>query len=136
MTRGRGKRAGGVLGLLKDRRVQVAAGAAAVLGLVVMMRRGGGGSGVDGAQIQPAAGFDSSGTDLYNALQGIQEGWSADMRAFTEQLSIFNRGRTTTPTSPDDVRNFRKPGFRPYPAGSRPAPTFFTPPSPLTPVRR
>lgn len=62
-----GKKGAG--GLLRDRRVQIAAAAALGLGLVALMRRGGGvAEPPGGATMQPAAALDSSTWDMTNAL--------------------------------------------------------------------
>lgn len=79
----------GVPPWLKDKRVQLGIVAAAGLGIFIAIRRGGGaslgGGGDSGTPLQPAQ-FDSSGTDLYNALQSISQGWTNDLRALTDQL--------------------------------------------------
>lgn len=70
-------------GILSDRRVQLAAAAGGVLGLVVLARRG-------GQQAQPAPGYDSTGSDLASAIEAAQAGWSNDLRGFTDQLTNLN----------------------------------------------
>lgn len=78
-------------GWLKDRRVQLGIGGAAVLGLVVFLRRGAGGSGVDAGSgstpqsVTPAV-MDSSGTDIYNAISSLGQGWENDLRDYSQTL--------------------------------------------------
>lgn len=79
-------------GWLKDRKVQLGIGGAAVLGLVVLLRRGSGsgggvddGSGTTPQSITPAV-MDSSGTDIYNAISSLGQGWENDLRDYSETL--------------------------------------------------
>lgn len=73
---------GSSLGMLKDKRVQLAAAAAVALGLFTLVRRGGGG----GATIQPAAGLDTSASDLLSALTDLGQGWQQDLRDIKDRL--------------------------------------------------
>lgn len=130
-----GRKAGGdssVKGVLKDKRVLLAAAGAGVLGLVVLMKRGGGEvpgeEGGGGQPIQPAQ-FDSTGTDVYNAIQSIGNAWSNDLRDFTDQLGDIQKqldemGQappvtkppTTTPTKPTPLPSVKpKPKPKPTP---------------------
>ncbi|HTF08530.1 MAG TPA: hypothetical protein VK659_10215, partial [Asanoa sp.] len=75
---------------LKDKRVQLGIVAAAGLGVIVAVSRGkgalGGGDGDGtGSTITPTT-LDSTGTDLYNAIQSVSQGFSDDLRALYDQL--------------------------------------------------
>lgn len=89
-----------VKGLFGDKRVQLAAAGVAGLGLVVLlMRRGGAPSGAAGQPvIQPAAGLDSTSSDLYNAMQQLGQGWEQDIRDLTGSLNNVNDKLSKTPT--------------------------------------
>jgi hypothetical protein len=81
----------GLKGVLKDRKVQLGVAAAALLGLVVFLRRGGTGAAADGEgstpqSITPAV-MDSSGTDVYNAIQSLGQGWENDLRDYSSTLT-------------------------------------------------
>lgn len=92
-----------VRGIFRDRRVQLAAAGVGGVGLVVLlMRRGGAGAPAGGGQttIQPAAGLDSSSTDLYNAVQQLGQGWEQDIRDLTGALKSVKDQLPKTPTNP------------------------------------
>lgn len=114
MKPGQPGRPGGVGGLLRDKRVLIGAAAAVGLGLVALLRRGGAVDG--GAQIQPAANIDSSGTDLYNALQQFNDGLT-DIRDLLEQQPATGTGSNPGTGTPKPV-----PITPPKPPGPRPAP--------------
>lgn len=107
---------GGVGSLLRDKRVQIGAAVAGGLGLVVLLRRGGapvdGGAAGGGQQLVPAAGFDSSGTDMYNAIQSLGQGWEQDLRDWTDTLTDISDKldkQPSTGTGSDPSKGTPKP---------------------------
>ena len=98
----------------KDKRLQAGLAAAAVVGVVVLARRGGVAgepAGDPSPVIQPAQ-FDSTGPDVYNAIQSIGTAWTNDLRDFTSQLEdiedqlgrINGPAKPTTPTKPTGTK--------------------------------
>lgn len=91
-------------GVLKDKRVQIGVAAAAFLGLIVLLRKGGGASAITGSgdsgttpqSVSPAV-MDSSGTDVYNAISSLGQGWENDLREYTSGLaSLTTQVRNNT----------------------------------------
>lgn len=87
-------------GLLKDRRVQVGAAVAGGVGLLALLMRskGGGSSGGSGTIAQPAT-LNSTGTDVYNAMQSLGQGWQSDLQGFTSQLKNVNDRLSQAPST-------------------------------------
>lgn len=78
------------LKLLKDKRVQLAAAAAAVLGLVVLLKKGTGdqsAAGTSGGSALNTGTLDSTGTDSYNAIGQIGQAWSDTWNQWFQQFS-------------------------------------------------
>jgi cell division septation protein DedD len=129
---------GSLKSVFKDKRVLYAAAAAGVLGLVVLMKKGngdvsaGGDDSGGGTPIQPAQ-FDSTGTDVYNAIQSIGQGWNQDLRDFTDQLGdiqdqldklgqappVTKPPVSTKPTPLPSVKPKPKPKPAPKPASKK-----------------
>lgn len=112
---------GGALSVLKDKRVMVGAAVAGGLGLVVLLRRGG--SPVDqpaGAVLSPAQ-VDSSGTDLYNALQQFNDGLS-DIRDLLEQQPATGTGSDPAKGTPKPPPIYTTDPPKRTPPVVRPAP--------------
>lgn len=87
--------------LFKDKKVQVGAAVVGGVGLLVLvMRKGSSGGGGGQTMIQPAAGVDSSGMDLYNAVQQLGQGWQQDLRNVSDQLSKLPTSGTGNPPTP------------------------------------
>ena len=92
---------------LRDRRVQLGVAGAAVLGLVALVRRGHGpgAGGVDDGEgstpqsITPAV-MDSSGTDIYNAISSLGQGWQNDLREYNEKLDNLSSQIGKLPQTP------------------------------------
>lgn len=98
------------LGPLKDKRVQLAAAGAAVLGVVVLLRKGSGdasaaGSDQSGQSINTGT-LDSTGTDSYNAIsqlgQAWQDEWNNAFQGFSDQLGDISDqlGQINGPSAP------------------------------------
>lgn len=109
------------LGPLKDKRVQLAAAAAAALGLLVLVKRGTGGAtaggGADGTGSSLNTGtLDSTGTDSYNAIgqlgQAWQDEWNDAFKGFSGQLTDINTtlGGLKSPLTPVPTNSGLKPG--------------------------
>jgi len=79
-------------GFLKKRPVQLGIAGAALLGVISLVRRQSGGGGTGGGDgttpqsVTPAV-MDSSGTDVYNAIQSLGQGWENDLREYTAGLA-------------------------------------------------
>lgn len=83
------------LGMLKDKRVQIAAAGAAAIGLVVLLKKGSGGtSAAAGTGTATTGTLDSTGTDSYNAIgqigQAWQDTWNTQFQDFSGQLQNIN----------------------------------------------
>jgi hypothetical protein len=112
--------------ILKDKRAQVAIAGAGVLGLVVLMRRKSSGANTQsGATIQPAT-VDSSGTDAWNAIQDVQQGWSNQLGDFSKQLKDIQDQLAKPPVTGGGVIQ-----PYPYPFPGKPLPTPVPKPKPV-----
>lgn len=102
--------------IFKDKRAQVAIAGAGVLGLVVLARRKNSGATKSGATIQPAT-VDSSGTDAWNAIQDVQQGWANQLGDFSKQLKDIQDQLGKPPVTDPGVH------ILPYPFPGKPLPT-------------
>lgn len=98
-------KAKGKLGALKDPKMQLGLAAAVGLGLVVLLKkRQAGGGGVDDGggsspqSITPAV-MDSSGTDMYNAIASLGQGWENDLRDYSSKLDSLSTQVAANTTS-------------------------------------
>jgi len=102
--------------LLKDRRFQLAAAGAGGLGLLVLYVRGRGSASStetpSGQTLQPAT-FDSSGTDLYNAIQSIGQQWTSQLGQVSDQLGTVIDKLDNTP--PGTITPSTLPAVKPAP---------------------
>lgn len=115
---------GGALSPLKDKRVQLAAAGAGVLGLVVLLKRGGGDPA--GASIQPAATLDSSGTDLANALQSFGDQLSDIRDQLPQQPSSGTGADPGAGTPKPPAPKPKPPAPKPKPPAPKPSALFAT----------
>lgn len=83
--------------VLQDKRVQLGVAGAAAVGLVVLVRRksaGGVDASQDGTGTTPqtlnSGLLDSSGTDVYNAISSLGQGWEDDIREYSSGLANLN----------------------------------------------
>lgn len=89
-------------GILRDKRVQIGVAAAAGLGLVMLLRSRGAGDVVSSGsgttpQTMGNGTMDSTGTDVYNAIQSLGQGWENDLREYTSGLdSLTTQVRDNT----------------------------------------
>ena len=140
-TSGRPAGKSSIRGVLKDKRVQLAAAAAGILGVIVLLRRGGNSDAPAGDDTQNASGtylqpaqYDSTGTDVYNAIQSIGTAWDNDLRGFTDQLSgiqdsLDKLGQAPPVTTPPPATTPPKttpPKTTPKPAPAKPAASYVT----------
>jgi hypothetical protein len=102
--------------LFKDKRVQLGAAAAAVLGLVVLLKKGPAAADTTtaGSGSTNTGTLDSTGTDSYNAIgqlgQAWQDEWNTAFQGFSGQLTDINtklgalpQPGSTTPNVPAKI---------------------------------
>lgn len=121
--------------LAKDKRVQIAAAAGAVLGLVALVRKGGSASAAETASGTPTTagtgaagggylgGYDSTATDVYNNLQTSLDNQLNEFRGslggLQDQLDKLGT-KGTTPATPAPIK--QKPVKKP-PTAKKPIST-------------
>lgn len=111
--------------MLKDRRFQLAIGAAVLLGVVTLVRRKGAGdagspaAGAATGSYQPQA-FDSTGTDIASFLGGLQTAQQQTLTDFADsirdQLEELGNRLPPTPSTPDPRITPPSPVVTPVPS--------------------
>lgn len=92
--------------VLKDKKVQIGVAGAAAVGLFVLVKRksaGGADASQDGTGTTPqtlnTGTLDSSGTDVYNAISSLGQGWENDIREYSSGLADLSTQVATNTTS-------------------------------------